>query len=120
MQIIDDNSHPDAAESNTRVTGSLYDVIPSKLLISNPPGSINHSRIVSKNGQIQYWLNGLLVLEYETNGDFWNKAGVEHPYFSYNMNDSGYIGISAQEGKISFNNIRIRNLAEKELIGSLD
>ena len=120
MQIIDDNSHPDAAESNNRVTGSLYDVIPSNLLISNPPGSINNSRILSKNGKIEYWLNGLLILEYETNGDFWNKAGVEHPYFAYNMDDSGYIGLSAQEGKFYIKNIRVRNLDEKELIGSLD
>lgn len=52
--------------------GSLYDLIPpnaGKRL--RPTGEWNQSRVVSRNGHVEHWLNGVKILEYD-----WNRPAI--------------------------------------------
>jgi len=49
----------------THMTGSLYDLLPSKNIVMKPVGEFNSSRILFNGKHVEHWLNGTKVLEYE-------------------------------------------------------
>ena len=112
MQIIDDQYHPDAAVSNSHVTGAVYDILPPRYVISKPIGEFNHSRIVVSGNNIEHWLNGIKILKYELNTDIWSQ-NFNNSLFRENSNfgksQSGHIAIANQEGQLWLKNIRVRN-----------
>jgi hypothetical protein len=62
-QLTDDSTSQEAASDRTRGTASLYSVLASR-------GSgvrdleFHQSRIVKRNGEVEHWLDGALVLHY--------------------------------------------------------
>jgi hypothetical protein len=67
-QMLDDNTHPDAAKGidGNRRTGSLYDLIPAaKDKVVNPVGQWNESRVLVDGNHIEHWLNGSKILSFE-------------------------------------------------------
>jgi hypothetical protein len=73
-QMIDDGVHPDAKPGSNRATASIYDI---KAAAADKPlkpvGEWNQSRIVVKQGKIQHFLNGTLVVEADTSSEEWKK-----------------------------------------------
>ncbi|PHI20653.1 hypothetical protein CEQ90_06265 [Lewinellaceae bacterium SD302] len=73
FQILDDQQHPDAKKgvAGNRTAGSLYDLITAKVL--DVPGrgkeikigEWNRGRILVRGGQVEHWLNGYKVVEYD-------------------------------------------------------
>lgn len=66
-QINDDPNHKDGRDPLTSA-GGLYALLPphgSKQL--QPTGDWNRTRIVSRGGHIEHWLNGSKILEYDWN-----------------------------------------------------
>lgn len=63
-QLLDDAGHPDGADPRT-ASAALYD-----LLAPNPErrlaalGEWNDARIVARDGNVEHWLNGRLVVTY--------------------------------------------------------
>ncbi|HVU26097.1 MAG TPA: DUF1080 domain-containing protein [Opitutus sp.] len=115
MQVNDDPHHPDGAEPKTSA-GGLYDLIaPARRDLLRPTGEYNHVRIVSRDGHVEHWLNGVRVVAYE-----WNSPAVRAliaqtkfataPLF---MKDRrGHIALQGTEGdEVWFRHIRIRRLA---------
>jgi hypothetical protein len=65
-QLMDHPVGTDAGELNpTHMTGSLYDLLPSKNIAMMPVGEFNSSRILVNGKHVEHWLNGTKVLEYE-------------------------------------------------------
>ena len=67
-QVLDDESHPDGRDPRTSA-GALYGLRapgPTKRL--EPVGGFNRGRIVIRDGHVEHWLNGELVVEYEWDG----------------------------------------------------
>jgi hypothetical protein len=64
-QLADD-ADPDAASDPRRVAGALYSLIAPKPRISPKIGEFNHSRLVVKGKHVEHWLNGMKVVEFET------------------------------------------------------
>jgi len=115
MQINDDLINPDGKTPNTSA-GALYDLIaPNARKHLNPTGDYNHSRVISRHGHVEYWLNGAKILEYD-----WESPAMRElirqskfkdaPYFMKDRN--GYIGLQSEGDEVWFRNIRIRRLTE--------
>ena len=112
MQVLDNLGHQDRFRKVTSA-GALYDLIaPSKEMVK-PIGEFNKVKIISKNKEIEHWLNGEKIVGY--------KAGSEHiqnliskskfnsmPIFFKSF--SGHIGLQGDHGEVWYRNIRIRKL----------
>ena len=120
-QILDDDKHPDAKLGNhegSRTVASLYDLIkaaPDKPVM--PIGQWNHAKIVSNNNQVEHWLNGKKVLEYERKSETYRQLVKESKYVkwpAFGEADQGHILLQDHGDRVSFKNIKIRRIEEGE------
>jgi 6-phosphofructokinase len=70
MQILDDAGHPDGRSPLTSA-GSNYGLHGAPRGIVKSAGEWNSSRIVVVNNQVEHWLNGDKVVEYELGSADW-------------------------------------------------
>jgi hypothetical protein len=110
MQVNDDPNHPDGRTPN-HSAGALYDLIapgPNKRLKAT--GEWNQTRLISRNGHVEHWLNGEKILEYDWDSPVTRKIISESkfkdaPLFMKDRN--GYIALQHHGDEVSFRNIRI-------------
>lgn len=114
-QLLDNENHPDAnrGKNGNRKSGSLYDLIPAKPQNANPFGEWNSVQIVAEGSHIEHWQNGEKVLEYELWTNDWyemirNSKFLEHPEFGDAR--EGYIGLQDHGNRVSFRNIKIKEM----------
>jgi len=116
-QIIDDWKHPIFMTENIPVgckIAGLYELIeaPDTKKV-NPVGEWNHGRIVSKDRYVEHWLNGELMFGYVLGSDEF-KALVQKSKFrntkGYGEEAKGHILIQDHGDKVSYKNIKIREL----------
>ena len=70
-QVLDDALHPDGRDPTTSAA-ALYDLIaPATNKRLEPVGSFNRGRIVVRDGRVEHWLNGELVVSYD-----WDDSAV--------------------------------------------
>lgn len=112
-QMIDDGGHADGKPGSNHATASIYDIkaaAADKPL--KPAGEWNQSRIIIKEGKIQHFLNGVVVVEADSASDEWkrllstskfrNKAGFAP--------GKGKIMLTDHADPVWYKNIRIRRL----------
>ncbi len=113
FQINDDPNHPDGRVPITSA-GALYDLLPpNELKHLRPTGEYNRTRLVSRRGHIEHWLNGAKILEYD-----WSSPAMrsliakskfqEAPLFMKDLN--GHIALQHHGDAVWFRDIRIRRL----------
>lgn len=116
FQLLDDENHPDAnmGRNGNRTIGSLYDLIPAH---QNKPviktGEWNTARIVSRNNNVEHWLNGVKVVEYKRGSEIFQKLIAESKYKDlkgFGLNPEGRILLQDHGNRVAFRNIKIRNL----------
>jgi hypothetical protein len=116
-QLLDDDHHPDAKLGRIpgiRTLASLYDLIKAENREPRPVGEWSHARIVSRGPRVEHWLNGRKVLEYERGGAEYRRlvAGSKYKVFpDFGELESGPILLQDHGNRVSFRNLRIRNLA---------
>lgn len=113
-QMIDDVATKSIPKHST---ASFYDVLPPTIPgKSKPPGEWNHSRILSKGGKVEHWLNGVKVLEY-TLGSPEVRAAVAKSKFKsvpgFGEQQNGLILLTDHHDEASYRNIKIRDLSKK-------
>ena len=112
MQVLDNISHQDGLRDETSA-GALYDLIPTIREAVKPLGEYNKVRIVSKNGNIQHWLNQTLILEYEYGSESFNELVSKSKFRDmplFGKASSGKVGLQGDHGEVWYRNIRLKKL----------
>jgi hypothetical protein len=111
MQILDNDGHADAKIHKHRA-GDLYDLIESKQN-TKPVGEWNLAEIVSKDGKLQFFLNGEKTLETTMWDDNWRNmiAGSKFKDMkAFGTIKKGKIGLQDHGDDVWFRNIMIKPL----------
>ena len=112
-QLLDDAGHPDG-RSRLTSAGANFGLYPSPAGIVKPGGEWNSTLIVVNGNNVQHWMNGQKLLEYDLGSPDWEakvKASkfIEYPH--YGRAPRGYIGIQGDhDGALSIRNVRIREI----------
>lgn len=116
-QLLDDALHPDAKAGvvGNRTLSSLYDLIPATSLeprFQRPIGAWNQGRIlVFPNNQVEYWLNGFKVLQYERKSNIFKALVARSKYAKYpnfGENATGPILLQDHGDAVRFRSLKIR------------
>ena len=112
MQVLDNLGHQDRLRKVTSA-GALYDLIaPSKEMV-RPIGEFNKVKIISKNKEIEHWLNGKKIVEYKVGSERIQNLISKSKFNSMPLffkSFSGHIGLQGDHGEVWYRNIRIRKL----------
>lgn len=121
FQILDDKNHPDAKKgmNGNRTVGGLYDLIRAENLSEdnrnakrfNGVNRWNRARIVVRDGQVEHWLNGIKVVEFDRHAQIF-RALVEKSKYekweNFGQIPSGHLLLQDHGDEVSFKNIKVR------------
>lgn len=111
-QMMDDAGLKGRSMNNS--TGALYDLVPpSEDKLLKPVGQYNTSRILFSGSQVEHWLNGKKVLEYNLDNDSFESV-VQQSKFKdipgFANKQKGHIVLQDHAEEAWFKNIKIRKL----------
>lgn len=109
-----ENIGADYLKDSTKWSACLYGFTPYKNpAILKPFGEWNESRIKQTDGEIEFYLNGVLTAEEDFNSESW-KAKVAKSNFKYfplfGKNTSGHIALQEWSKGVAFRNIKVKEL----------
>jgi hypothetical protein len=113
-QMIDDLAEKWRTLDPRSRTAAFYDVLPtttSKPL--RPAGEWNASRIIVRGNQVEHWLNGEKVLDYELGSETVRKAVADSKfkvYPEFGNKIRGHIMLTDHRDAAWFRNIKLREL----------
>jgi len=112
-QVLDDSEHPDGRDPLTSAA-ALYGLIaPNADKRLESVGTFNAGRIVVRGGQVEHWLNGSRVIDYDWNGaDVRTLVGDStfRDLPGFMAADPGGVVIQHHGEEVWFRNVRIRRL----------
>lgn len=112
-QLLDDAGHPDG-KSRLTSAGSAYGLYPSPAGVVKPADQWNSTLIVVNGNNVQHWMNGQKLLEYDLGSPDWEakvKASKFSVYPHYGRAPRGYIAIQGDhDGTLSIRNVRVREI----------
>jgi hypothetical protein len=116
-QILDDDSHPNAAEGvkGNRTLASLFDLIPAENKLGKKVKRYewNRARIVVKGDHVEHWLNGMKMVEYERNTQMWRALVAKSKYRelpNFGEAQQGHILLQDHGDEVHFRSIKIREI----------
>jgi hypothetical protein len=116
-QILDDPNHEwmlngKMSPCDYHTLGSLYEIYPASCDKKPAPlGEWNRSKIISKDGQVEHWLNGELILSYNRFSEDFKQKISESKFKDYNdfgQIDKGHILIQDHGSEVHYRNIFIK------------
>lgn len=112
MQVLDDAKHNDGKNPMTSA-GSCYGLYACSTKTVKPAGEWNAVRIVVEGKNVQHWLNGVKVVEYELFSEDWEKRVAAAKFTNmpnYGRIPKGHIALQDHGDVVSYRNLRIRRL----------
>ncbi len=112
-QLLDDANAPDGKNRLT-AAASAYGIYAATAGVVRPYDHWNSTRIVVRGTQVEHWLNGRKVVDYELRSPDWTRrvaASKFAAYPDYGLAASGFIGLQGDHpGELSIRRMRIREL----------
>jgi len=116
IQVLDNAKHPDSfVPGGTHKAGSLYDMVACPPELVKPAGEWNLCvlEINHKTNQGKISMNGKGAFTFPVQGEGWNNM-VENSKFKgwegFGTHHTGHIGLQDHGFKVSFRNIKIKEL----------
>src|SRR5665647_1486801 len=116
MQVLDNGTPTrrghDDARLYTHRAGDLYDLLASKDAV-NPQGEWNHIEVISKNGKLDFYMNGVHSLSTTMWNDNWKKMIAISKFKDmpgFGTFEKGKISLQDHGEDVWFKNIRIKRL----------
>ena len=103
----------DLTSDNNVSSGALYALYSPKNKTLNPPGEVNHARIVHCAGNVEHWVNGVLVLRAKIGSVDWNKrvaASKFNAWQDFGTVKKGHIVLQDHGNDVWFRSIRVREI----------
>ena len=115
MQVLDDDRHPDAkmGKGGNRTASALYDLIAPKNKVLHPVGEWNQVRLIIRGNQVEHWLNGAKVVEYELASPQLKSLIAESKYKNiagFGEVRKGHILLQDHGSEVWYRNIKLREL----------
>ena len=118
-QILDDKNHEWMLQGKMKpndyhTIGALYEIYPASAdKRPSPLGLWNESMIVSRGNQVEHWLNGMKILEYERGSDDF-KAKIAASKFNkvdgFGLWPEGYLLLQDHGSVVHYRNMKIKEL----------
>lgn len=112
MQVLDDAKHPDG-KYNKHNSGDLYDMKKSTKYAAKPVGEWNKARILKKDGQLTFWLNGTKTIETKIGSPEWQEllnGSKFKTWEGFAKYPKGHIALQDHGNVVSYRNIKIKTL----------
>lgn len=111
-QLLDDDNYP-GHDKPIHFSASLFDIYAPQVDAHLPAGSWNTTRIVVRHPQVEHWLNGKLVLQFELGSADWQQRTANSKFAkmdAFAKTERGHIALQDHGDKVAFRQIRIRAL----------
>ncbi len=112
MQVLDNDGHPDA-KITTHRAGDLYDLIESSEETVKPVGEWNQAEIISKDGNLELYLNGVKTVSTTLWNEDWDAMVAESKFKDmpgFGKYQSGKIALQDHGDEVWYRNIQIKRL----------
>lgn len=112
MQILDDANHADGKKPQTSA-GSLYDLIAPNADVVRPAGEWNTAVAKVVGNHIQHYLNGVLVVDVNTNSEDYKAAYLKSKWPgmpTFGTTTTGHICLQDHGDEVMFRNIKVRRI----------
>ena len=112
MQVLDNDRHPDGKIIKHRA-GDLYDLISSSSEPVKPVGEWNKAEIILNKGKLDFYLNGVHIIDTGMWDDNWKKMVAGSKFKSmaaFSTFTKGRIALQEHGHEIWFRNIKIKTL----------
>lgn len=112
MQVLDDAKNEDN-KTPTHRAGSLYDMIQATPGAVKPAGEWNNAEIVSNNGKLDFYLNGVHVVNTTIFDDNWKKMIANSKFKqwpAFGTFSNGHIALQDHGFNVWYKNVMIKKL----------
>jgi len=115
-QLLDDrNVNPDYLNNRSHKAASIFGVVPNESNTMPKSGEWNRSRIVEQNGELTFWLNGVLTVRVDLKSDEWKRlvaASSLSKYPDFGVAVNGHLALQDWTNGVAFRNIKLKELGQ--------